>query len=136
MLQFYESPVVQGDPATAGNNPIQRTHYGRLKASKHFHRFPEAKKDRKLWDQLHVINTTYKGYLCQTLMIEKLNFDLDAATRKRSELERQMDNMIAQAGVQYSTIEAPGLKSFDVINGTGQNVSQEIRNLIMLNCRL
>ncbi len=136
MLQFFESPVTQGDPTQAGNNPVHRTHFGRLKASKYFHRLPEAKRDRKLWDQLHAINSTYKGYLCQTLMIERLNYDLEIANRKKGELERQMDNMITQAGCTYTTIESPGLRALNIINGGEHSVTQEIRNLIMLNCRL
>lgn len=136
MLQFFEAPVVKPDLTNVGNNPIHMTHYGRLKASKHFHRYPEAKKDRKLWEQLHTINSTYKGYLCQHLMIEKLRHDLDAAILKRNDLERQMDNMISQAGCTYTTIEAPGLKAIDVINGNTQNVTQDVRNLINMNCRV
>src|SRR2546423_6992983 len=98
MLQFFESPVTQGDPTKAGNNPVHRTHFGRLKASKFFHRLPGSKRDKKLWEQLHAINTAYKGYLCQKLMIEKLKYDMEAAMMKKEDLERQMDNLISQAG--------------------------------------
>ena len=135
MLQFFECPVTQGDPLHAGNNPIHRTHFGRLKASKYFHRLPEAKRDRKLWEQLHAINSAYKGYLCQKLMIEKLNHDIEAATQKRRDLERQMDNLISQAGCTYTTIEQPGLRADSIIHND-QSISQDVRNLIVLNCRL
>src|SRR5579875_3454008 len=111
MLQFFESPVIQGDPNTSGNNPIHRTHYGRLKASKFFHRLPEARRDRKLWEQLHAINTAYKSYLCQKLMIEKLNYDIEGAQRKRTDLERTLDNLISQAACIYTTIENPGVRA-------------------------
>lgn len=135
MLQFFESPVQQGDPTSAGDNIVHRTHFGRLKASKFFHRLPAARRDRKLWEQLHAINTAYKGYLCQKLMIEKLNYDLEAATRKKTDLERTLDNLISQAACTYTTIETPAVRAENIIHGD-QSVSQEVRNHIMLNSRL
>ena len=134
MLQFFERPVEQGKPSDAGDNPVHRTHYGRLKASKFFHRLPAALRDRKLWSHLHAINATYKGYLCQKLIIEKLEFDLDSAGQKKTDLERTLDNLISQAACTYTTIEQPGVRAESIIHG--ENVSQSVRNAVMLNSRL
>jgi hypothetical protein len=134
ILQFFEAPVDQGRPEQAGNNAVHRTHYGRLKASKFFHRLPEARRDKKLWAQLHSINTAYKGYLCQKLMIEKLEYDTQQATQRRVDLERQLDNLISQAACIYTTIETPNVSAENIIHG--DNVSPETRNHIMMNCRL
>lgn len=135
ILQFFETPVVQGDPKDAGANIVHRTHYGRLKASKFFHRIPEARKDRKFWESLHTISMTYKNYLCQKLIIEKLNSDIEAAVTKRTELEKALDNLISQAACTYTTFEQPAIRAEHIIHGN-QNVSQEIRDLVMMNCRL
>ncbi len=135
ILQFFEAPVKQGDPNRLDNNPVHRTHFGRLKASKYFHRLPESRRDKKLWDQLHAISSTYKGYLCQKLIVEKLNIDLEVANTKRTDLERILDNLISQAACTYTTIETPNVRAENIIHGD-QNVSQEVRNRIMLNSRL
>ena len=135
ILQFFESPVQQGDPTQAGDNPVHRTHFGRLKASKFFHRLPESRRDRKLWGQLHSINAAYKGYLCQKLMIEKLSYDMEQAMQRKSDLERQLDNLISQAACTYTTIEMPGVRAENIIQGD-QSVSQEVRTHISLNSRL
>lgn len=135
ILQFFESPVRIGDPAQAGNNPIHRTHFGRLKASKFFHRLEVARKDKKLWGQLHSINASYKGYLCQKLIIEKLNYDMNQAMDRKRELERNLDNLISQAACTYTVIENPSIRAENIISGAA-NVGPEIRQAINLNSRL
>ena len=134
ILQFFEIPVEQGDPSLSGNNPVHRTHFGRLKASKFFHRLPEARRDRKLWDSLHSISTLYRAYLCQRLIVEKLNTDIESATKRRTDLERSLENLVSQAGITYTTIERPGLRADSLIQR--EQVPQEVRDLIALNCRL
>ena len=134
MLQFFESPVHVGDPADAGNNPVHRAHYGRLKASKFFHRLPDVKRDRKLWDHLHDISSSYRSYLCQRLIVEKLNAEIEAAMKKRTDLERTLDNLISQAAYVYTTIEKPSLRGENIMYS--ENVSKEMRDHILLNSRL
>ena len=114
---------------------MYRLHYGRLKAAKYFHRLPEAKRDRKLWEHLHSINGAYKAYLCQTLIIEKLQIELEAAARKKTEVERSLNNMISQAACTYTTIEVPGVQAEMIINGD-QSISSGVRDTITLNSRL
>jgi hypothetical protein len=135
ILQFFESAVHQTDQSIDERNPVYRTHCGRLKASKYFHRLPDAKRDRKLWEQLHSISAAYKAYLCQTLIIEKLQADLNVSSRKKTELERTLNNLISQAACTYTTIERPGLQADMIINGD-QSIGADVRDLIMLNSRL
>ena len=119
----------------AGNNIVYRTHFGRLKASRYFHRLPEAKKDRKLWEGLHDISNTYRSYQCQRLIIEKLNLELDTAIKKSTELERALETMISQAAFLYTTHEQPSVRAEGIIHGD-KDVSPEARGQILMNCKL
>lgn len=135
ILQFFETAVEPTEQNNAETNTVYRTHFGRLKAAKYLHRHPEAKRDRKLWDQLHAISGTYKAYLCQTLIIEKLQIEMEAAARKKTEVDRMLNNLISQAACTYTTIEMPGVRADMIINGD-QSVNGEVRNKITLNSRL
>jgi hypothetical protein len=134
VLQFFESPVMQPEINAHETNPIHRTHYGRLKASRYFHRLPEARTDKKLWDSLHSLSSIYRSYMCQNLLVEKLNSEVEAAIRKRQEFERQLENLVSQAGFAYTAIERPTVRPVAIINN--ENVAQEDRDQILLNCRL
>ena len=135
ILQFFESPVEQGDPTMARDNLIFQIHFGRLKASKYFHRLPEAKRDRKLWESLREISSTYRAYQCQKLIIEKLNLELDNAIKKRADYERSLENMISQAAFIYTTHEQPSVRADSIIHGD-KDVSPEARGQILMNCKL
>lgn len=134
VLQFFEVPVTQGELDPRDTNRIHRTHYGRIKASRYFHRLPEARTDKKLWDCLHSLTGIYRSYMCQNLLVEKLNNEVEAATRKRQEFERQLENLVSQAGFAYTAIERPSVRPKSIINN--ENVSQDDRDQILLNCRL
>ena len=115
-------------------NVISRIYFGRLKASKYFFRLPEAKKDKKLWDSLRSISSMYRGYLSQRMLSEKLQREIDEANRKTAELLRQLDDLISKSGVTYSCIENKTLNPNMIL--TNENLNKEVRDQILLNCRL
>ena len=135
ILQFFESPVQQGDPNVVGDNIVHQVHFGRLKASKYFHRLPQAKRDKKLWEGLHEISNTYRACQCQRMIIEKLNLEMDSAAKKRGEYERALENLISQAAVQYTTHEQPTLRPDSIFQGD-KEVSPQVRGQILMNCKL
>jgi len=135
LLEFFENPVNQEDISTISSNPISRVYFGRMKASKYFFRFPEAKKDKKLWENLRAISSNYKAYLGHKLMVDKLKFDLDGAVKKAAEVERVLDDLISRCGFSYSAIEDPRIRPEHLING-GDSLTKAVRDKILLNCRM
>ena len=134
LLEFFEAPVVQEPPSSMNTNVISRIYFGRLKASKYFFRLPEAKKDKKLWDSLRSISSMYRVYLSQRMLSEKLQREIEEGNRKTTELLRQLDDMISKSGVTYSCIENKKLNPNMIL--TTENLNKEVRDQILLNCRL
>jgi hypothetical protein len=135
LLEFFEAPVVPEPHSAINTSIISRVYFGRLKASKYFFRFPEAKKDRKLWDSLRTISNMYRGYLSHKLTMDKLQQELDQGNRKSAELLRQLDDLVSKSAFTYSCIENPRLNPNLIINGADA-VTKEARDQIIMNCRL
>lgn len=135
LLEFFEAPVNTEDFTNSATNPISRVYFGRLKASKYFFRLPEAKKDKKLWENLRAISNQYKVYLGQRLMADKLRADLDEATRKTADIGRQLDDLISRAAFTYTGIENPQFRA-DLIIHDISTTSTEVRNQVILNSKL
>jgi hypothetical protein len=134
VLQFFEAPVTPPQINLRETNIIHRTHYGRLQASRYFHRLPGARSDKKLWDSLHSLSSIYRSYMCQNLLLEKLNAEVQAANTKREELQRQLDNLIGQASLAYTSIERPAVRAAAIIQN--ENITPQDREQMLLNCRL
>ena len=134
IMEFFESPVREEPFPLSSAHMILKVHSGRLKASKYFFRLPEARKDRKLWESLKTISTTYRNYLCQKLIVEKLKKELEIAVMKTAEIGRNLDDLISQASMSYTSIENPQIRPDMVINSSG--LSQENRDQVALNCKL
>lgn len=135
LLEFFESPVVQEDYSNAAKNPISRLYFGRLKASKYFFRIPEAKKDRKLWDNFRGISNQYRVYLAQRLLTDKLRADLDEANTKTTQIGRQLDDLISRAAFTYTGIENPQFRT-DLLLQDINACPVETRNQVILNSKL
>ena len=135
ILEFFESPVVTEKAVTSSSSLIQQVHWGRHKASKYFFRIQEAKSDRKLWESFKALSTSYRAYLWQQLLVDKMRRELDQATKRTFDLGRTLDDQISKIAFTYTTIENPQVRPEMIIHGSEQ-VTQEIRDRIMLNCKL
>ena len=134
MLEFFESPVREEPFISAASHIIFKIHWGRLKASKYFFRLPEVRSDRKLWESFRMISATYRSYLCQKLIVEKLKKELEIAVMKTAEIGRTLDDLISKASMSYTSIENPQIRPDLVINS--ESLSKENRDQIAMNCKL
>ena len=74
ILEFFESAVKPEPPFVQGkSNMIQAVHQGRVIASKYFFRLEQVRKDRKMWEQLKGLSTNYRAYLCQRMLVDKMD---------------------------------------------------------------
>ena len=112
-----------------------RTHLGRLKASEYFFRIEEARKDRRFWESLRSISASYRSFLCQKVTLDKLNYELDQANQKTMDLSRSLEDQITKCGLTYTTFESPDIKP-DMIINCSDSATKEVRDQIILNCKL
>jgi len=135
LLEFFEKPVVDEQPANSKSHVILQVHWGRIKAAKYFFRIEQARKDRKLWESFKAISQAYKSLLCQQLIVDKLKQDLEAATLKSADLSRSIEDQISKCAFTYTSLEDPRIRPELIINGS-DNMTKEVRDQILLNCQL
>jgi hypothetical protein len=135
LLEFFEAPVVQEQPVTPSSSLVIRVHWGRLKAAKYFFQLEEARKDRKLWEAFKVIAANYRSYLCLQLVREKLQQDLEAATKKAMDLSFTIEDQISKSACTYTCMQDHSIRP-DWIIGGSEHMTKEIRDQIMTNCQL
>jgi hypothetical protein len=135
LLEFFEAPIIPEMPITKDSSKIVKIHWGRLKASKFFFRIAEVRSDRKLWDSLKAVSSSYRAYQGQKILVDKMQYELEQANIKIVELGRHLDDQISKIAFSYTMIENPRIRPEQIINGS-QDVTQEIRDQIMQNCRM
>lgn len=114
---------------------ISKVYYGRLKASAYFFRLKEARSNRKLWDSVKSISDTHRNLISQNLAVESLKRELKSAEDKVSEIGNNLDDQISKCAFSYTRIENPAIRPEMIINGA-DNVTKEIRESTMMNCRM
>ena len=135
VLEFFETPVSQEPEPCSTSSAIQLVHWGRLKASKYFFRIADVRTDRKLWESFKALATSYRAFQCQRICVDKMKHDLDQATKRTFDLGRSLDDQISRIAFTYTTIENPKVRPEMIINGH-LDVTDEVREKIMLNCKL
>lgn len=136
ILEFFEAAVEQEPPFVKGqSNMIQAVHQGRIIASKYFFRLDPVRKDRKMWEQLKALSSNYRAYLCQRMLVDKMENDIKVANFKSEDLLRQLEDQISKISFTYSTAETPKIRPEMVINGS-KDLTQEMRENISFNCHL
>ena len=135
MTEFFESPVHNEPQLTSSSSIISKVYYGRLKASAYFFRLKEAKSNRKLWDSVKSISDTHRNLISQNLAVESLKRELEIAEGKVLEIGNYLDDQISKCAFTYTRIENPAIRPEMIINGS-DNVTKEIREATMMNCRM
>ena len=136
ILEFFEAPVQHEPPFVKGqSNLIQAVHHGRMVASKYFFRLDSVRKDRKMWDQLKALSTNYRAFLCQRMIVDKMEHELRISNQKCEELMRQLEDQISKISFTYSIIETPKIRPDMIIHGS-QELTKEMRDTIQFNCQL
>ena len=135
ILEFFETPVKVEPMVTPSSNIILKVHWGRIKASKYFFRIPESRKDRKLWEAFKAISAAYRNYLCQQLVVDKLKQDLEVNSKRTVDLGRAIEDQISKIAFSYTSLEDPRIRPEMIINGS-EHINKDIRDQILLNCKL
>ena len=136
ILEFFEAPVTQEPSFVEGkSNTIQAVHHGRIIASKYFFRLEQIRKDRKMWEQLKALSTNYRAYLCQRMLVDKMEHDLRICHQKSEELLRQLEDQISKISFTYSIVETPTIRSEMIIHSS-KDLTKEMRDTIQFNCQL
>jgi hypothetical protein len=135
LTEFFENPVLNEPPLNSSSSMISKVYYGRLKASAYFFRLKEAKSNRKLWDSVKAISDTHRNYISHKLAVESLKRELKIAEEKVLEIGDNLDDQISKCAFTYTRIENPAIRPEMIINGS-DNVTKEIRESTMMNCRM
>ena len=114
---------------------IQAVHQGRIIASKYFFRLEQVRKDRKMWEQLKGLSTNYRAYLCQRMIVDKMEHDLKVANFKCEDLLRQLEDQISKISFTYSIAETPPIRPDMIIHGSSDLTKGDERP-INFNCQL
>jgi hypothetical protein len=135
LTEFFESPVLNEPQLTSSSSIISKVYYGRLKASAYFFRLKEAKSNRKLWDAVKSISDTHRNFISHNLAVESLKRELESAEKKVLEIGNNLDDQISKCAFTYTRIENPAIRPEMIINGS-DNVTKEMREATMMNCRM
>jgi len=136
MMELFEAAVRAEPPYIHGtHNLIQAVHHGRIIASKYFFRLDTIKKDRKMWENLKQLSNNYRAYLCQRMLIDKMEHDLKTAREKSAEYLRQMQDQISKIAFTYSMVENPAIRADMIISGS-KDLTDKMRKDIDFNCQL
>ena len=136
ILEFFEAAVDQEKPFVKGqSNMIQAVHQGRIIASKYFFRLDQVRKDRKMWEQLKGLSTNYRAFLCQRMIVDKMDHDLKVSNFKCEELLRQLEDQISKISFTYSIAETPQIRPDMIIHGSS-DLTKEMRDKISFNSQL
>jgi len=135
LTEFFESPVLNEPQLTSSSSFISKVYFGRLKACAYFFRLKEAKSNKKLWDTVKSISDTYRNYVSQNLAAESLKRELKSAEDKVLEIGNSLDDQISKCAFTYTRIENPEIRPEMIIKGA-DNVTKEVREATMMNCRM
>lgn len=135
LLEFFEAPVRQEPPISNSSTKISALYHGRMKATSYFFRVKEARKNRKLWDQLKNISENYRNYLAQRLSVDVLRKELEEAELRVHRLNSALEQLVSSASFSYSCLENPKLTT-EMIIQSSDTVNKEIKDAISLNCRM
>lgn len=135
-MELFEAAVRPEPTYKHGtSNLIQAVHYGRIIASKYFFRLDTVRKDRKMWEHLKSLSTNYRAYLCQRMLVDKMEYEIKIASEKSLEYMRQMEDQISKIAFTYSMVETPAIRPEMIVNNS-KDLTDKMRKDIDFNCRL